>query len=49
LARRYSLLCLFPVAGGQPETAQMQKIDYESKLQVRPGDRLLDIGCGWAR
>ena len=30
------------------ETAQMQKIDHVlRKLQVRPGDRLLDIGCGW--
>ncbi|MBL0291771.1 MAG: class I SAM-dependent methyltransferase [Betaproteobacteria bacterium] len=30
------------------ETAQMQKIDHVlRKLQVRAGDRLLDIGCGW--
>ncbi len=30
------------------EAAQMQKIDHIlNKLQVRPGDRLLDIGCGW--
>jgi cyclopropane-fatty-acyl-phospholipid synthase len=30
------------------EDAQMQKIDHILvKLQVRPGDRLLDIGCGW--
>jgi len=30
------------------ETAQLQKIDHVlRKLQVRPGDRLLDIGCGW--
>jgi cyclopropane-fatty-acyl-phospholipid synthase len=28
--------------------AQLAKIDYIlRKLQVRPGDRLLDIGCGW--
>lgn len=30
------------------EVAQEQKIDHIlRKLRVRPGDRLLDIGCGW--
>ena len=30
------------------EAAQRQKIDrILRKLRVRPGDRLLDIGCGW--
>ena len=30
------------------ETAQEQKLDHIlNKLMVRPGDRLLDIGCGW--
>lgn len=30
------------------EAAQRQKIDrILTKLRVRPGDRLLDIGCGW--
>jgi cyclopropane fatty-acyl-phospholipid synthase-like methyltransferase len=30
------------------ETAQIQKIDHIlAKLRIRPGDRLLDIGCGW--
>lgn len=30
------------------EAAQTQKIDHIlTKLRVRPGDRLLDIGCGW--
>jgi cyclopropane-fatty-acyl-phospholipid synthase len=30
------------------EAAQIQKIDHILvKLRVRPGDRLLDIGCGW--
>ena len=29
-------------------TAQQQKIDHIlTKIQVRPGDTLLDIGCGW--
>ena len=29
-------------------TAQEQKLDHICrKLQLRPGDRLLDIGCGW--
>src|SRR5574337_2190355 len=30
------------------EAAQINKIDHIlTKLNVRPGDRLLDIGCGW--
>jgi cyclopropane-fatty-acyl-phospholipid synthase len=30
------------------EDAQLRKIDHIlTKLRVRPGDRLLDIGCGW--
>jgi cyclopropane-fatty-acyl-phospholipid synthase len=29
-------------------TAQLKKIDHIlNKIQVRPGDTLLDIGCGW--
>jgi cyclopropane-fatty-acyl-phospholipid synthase len=29
-------------------TAQLKKIDHIlTKIQVRPGDRLLDLGCGW--
>lgn len=30
------------------ETAQVRKLDYICrKLRLRPGERLLDIGCGW--
>lgn len=30
------------------DAAQTQKLDYIcKKLRLRPGDRLLDIGCGW--
>ena len=30
------------------ELAQMQKIDHIlNKIQLKPGERLLDIGCGW--
>ncbi len=30
------------------DTAQIRKIDHiMKKLRIRPGDRLLDIGCGW--
>jgi cyclopropane-fatty-acyl-phospholipid synthase len=30
------------------ETAQAQKLDHVCrKLRLRPGERLLDIGCGW--
>ncbi len=30
------------------DTAQAQKLDYICrKLRLRPGDRLLDLGCGW--
>jgi cyclopropane-fatty-acyl-phospholipid synthase len=30
------------------ETAQARKLDYLCrKLRLRPGERLLDIGCGW--
>ncbi len=30
------------------ETAQTRKLDYVCrKLRLKPGDRLLDVGCGW--
>lgn len=38
----------FQNEGDTLEAAQKQKIDHIlHKLRVRPGDRLLDIGCGW--
>jgi cyclopropane-fatty-acyl-phospholipid synthase len=38
----------FQTADDSLEQAQIQKIDHIlTKLRVRPGDRLLDIGCGW--
>jgi len=38
----------FRTADDSLEQAQIQKIDHIlTKLRVRPGDRLLDIGCGW--
>jgi len=34
--------------GDSLELAQQRKIDYIlTKLRVGPGDRLLDVGCGW--
>ena len=30
------------------ETAQRQKLDYVAhKIQLEPGEKLLDVGCGW--
>lgn len=38
----------FRTAADTLEQAQIAKLDHIlTKLQVRPGDRLLDIGCGW--
>jgi cyclopropane-fatty-acyl-phospholipid synthase len=38
----------FHTADDTLEAAQLQKLDHIlTKLRVRPGDRLLDIGCGW--
>jgi len=38
----------FGAADESLETAQERKIrDVGEKLQLEPGDRLLDIGCGW--
>lgn len=38
----------FPEGTEDLNTAQERKLDYICrKLRLRPGDRLLDIGCGW--
>lgn len=38
----------FPPGVADLETAQVAKLDYIClKLRLRPGERLLDIGCGW--
>jgi cyclopropane-fatty-acyl-phospholipid synthase len=38
----------FETADENLDTAQAHKLDYICrKLRLRPGDRLLDIGCGW--
>ena len=45
--RRMVYSCAFSV-GGRLETAQRQKLEHICrKLRLRPGERLLDIGCGW--
>ncbi len=38
----------FATPGDDLDTAQERKLDYICrKLRLRPGERLLDIGCGW--
>ncbi len=46
---RMQYSCAYFITGEESlETAQRQKLDHICrKLRLRPGDRLLDIGCGW--
>lgn len=38
----------FPTGAEDLDTAQERKLDYICrKLQLKPGERLLDVGCGW--
>jgi cyclopropane-fatty-acyl-phospholipid synthase len=49
LDRRMVYSCAYFKSGEEDiDTAQMQKLDYICrKLRLRPGERLLDVGCGW--
>ena len=49
LDRRMVYSCAYFQTGEEDiDTAQAQKLDYLCrKLRLRPGERLLDVGCGW--
>ncbi|MGH1574792.1 class I SAM-dependent methyltransferase [Methylobacterium sp. P31] len=49
LDREMIYSCAYFVDGGEDiDTAQRQKLDHICrKLRLKPGERLLDIGCGW--
>lgn len=49
LDERMVYSCGYFISGEEDiHTAQVQKLDHICrKLRLRPGDRLLDIGCGW--
>jgi len=45
--RQYSC-AYFPTGAEDLDTAQERKLEYLCrKLRLKPGERLLDIGCGW--
>lgn len=49
LDRRMVYSCAYFESGAEDiHTAQVQKLDYVCrKLRLRPGEQLLDVGCGW--
>src|SRR5215471_13218151 len=49
LDRRMVYSCAYFMTGAEDlDTAQEQKLDHIcKKLRLAPGERLLDIGCGW--
>jgi cyclopropane-fatty-acyl-phospholipid synthase len=49
LDQRMVYSCAYFKTGDEDlDTAQVQKLDHICrKLRLKPGDRLLDIGCGW--
>ncbi len=49
LDSRMQYSCAYFITGEESlETAQRQKLEHICrKLRLRPGERLLDIGCGW--
>ena len=49
LDRRMVYSCAYFESGAEDiDRAQANKLDYICrKLRLRPGDRLLDVGCGW--
>ncbi len=49
LDRRMVYSCAYFVSGEEDiDTAQTNKLEYICrKLRLRPGERLLDVGCGW--
>ncbi len=49
LDRRMVYSCAYFAAADEDlDTAQERKLDYVCrKLRLRPGERLLDLGCGW--
>lgn len=49
LDRRMMYSCAYFEEGAEDlDTAQLRKLDYLCrKLRLRPGERLLDVGCGW--